>query len=55
VILTGARRRRYAQVRVVALLAVSIALAIGVLRQPLFVPLLIPLIPCALVAWLRPA
>lgn len=42
-----ARRKRYALVRVLALLVVSFALAVGIFRQPLFVPLLIPLVPMA--------
>ncbi len=46
------RRRNYARVRVVSLLVVSGLLAVGVFRQPLFVPLLIPLVPSVLVALL---
>jgi hypothetical protein len=46
VVLGPTRRRAYARVRVLALLIISFALAVGIFRQPLFVPLLIPLLPC---------
>ena len=52
-VLGPARRQVYARVRVLALVIVSVALAVGIFRQPLFVPLLIPLAPCLAVA-LRP-
>jgi len=47
--LSGERRRRYATVRVLSLLVVSAALATGIFRQPIFVALLIPLVPAVLV------
>ncbi len=43
--------RRYAQIRVVELILVSLLLAVGIFRQPLWVHVLLPLIPCALVAF----
>jgi hypothetical protein len=43
-------RRRYAQLRMLELLLVSIAVAVGLLHQPLLVPLLIPAATCAVVA-----
>lgn len=49
--LAVARRRRYAQVRVVLLLAVSALAAIGVLHQPLWVPILTAIIPLSIIAF----
>jgi len=43
------RRRAYARVRALSLLIISVALAVGIFRQPLLVPLLIPLAPFATV------
>jgi hypothetical protein len=45
------RARRYSQIRVGLLSLVALLLAVGVLRQPLWAPLLIPFAPLALVAW----
>jgi len=42
-------RRRYAQVRVIELLAVSILCAVGVLHQPLWIPILTAIVPLATV------
>ena len=41
----------YARFRVAMLLLVSLLLAVGVFKQPLLVPVLWPLIPCAVVAF----
>ncbi len=50
-ILGAARRRRYARARVVELLLVSALCAIGVLHQPLWIPILTAIIPLAIVAF----
>jgi hypothetical protein len=44
-------RRRYAQLRVVGLLALSILCAVGVLHQPLGIPILTAIMPLAVVAF----
>jgi hypothetical protein len=44
-------RRRYAQLRVLGLLAVSILCGIGVLHQPLGIPLLTAIMPLAVIAF----
>lgn len=49
--LAVARRRTYAQVRVVMLLAVSAMTAIGVFHQPLWVPILTAIMPLAIIAF----
>ncbi len=46
-----ASRRRYARIRIAGLLAVSALAAIGVLHQPLFVPISWPLVPLAIIAF----
>ena len=51
--LAAARRRAYARRRVVGLLLVSVLCAVGVLHQPLWIPLLSALAPLALVAFGR--
>lgn len=43
-------RQRYAQVRVVVILLVSVGLALGVFRQPLWVPSLVAFLPLLLLA-----
>lgn len=49
--LAVARRRRYAQARVVLLLAVSALCAIGVFHQPLWIPILTAIMPLAIVGF----
>lgn len=49
--LGDARRRKYARVRVVMLLAISALCAIGVLHQPLWVPILTAIVPLAVVGF----
>jgi hypothetical protein len=44
-------RRRYAQVRVALLLGVSLLGAVGVLVQPLWVPILVAFMPLAVLAF----
>ena len=44
-------RRRYARIRIACLLAVSALAAIGVLHQPLFVPISWALVPLAIIAF----
>jgi Domain of unknown function (DUF4105) len=51
-ILPAAAARGYARARVVMLLAMAAALAVGVLKQPLWAPLLAPLIPALAVGFL---
>ncbi|MFH2009842.1 MAG: DUF4105 domain-containing protein [bacterium] len=51
VILGPRRRQRYAWVRLGWLLLVALLLLSGVLIQPLWVPLLIPALPCLLLIW----
>lgn len=46
-----ARRRRYAQARVVLLLAVSALCAIGVFHQPLWIPILTAIAPLAIIGF----
>lgn len=45
------RRRKYAQLRVLLLLAVSALTAIGVFHQPLWVPILTAIMPLAIIAF----
>jgi uncharacterized protein DUF4105 len=45
------RRRKYARFRVGMLAAVALLHLVGVLKQPLFAPILWPLIPCAVVGF----
>lgn len=47
-------RRGYARVRVALLLGVSLLGALGVLVQPLWVPILVAFMPLAVVAFDRP-
>jgi hypothetical protein len=47
------RRRKYARVRVVMLLAISALCAIGILHQPLWVPILTAIVPLAVVGFWR--
>lgn len=49
--LTRERRVRYAQLRVVGLLLVSALCAVGVLHQPLWIPILTAIVPLALIAF----
>ncbi len=49
--LSGERRARYAQLRVVGLLLVSALCAAGVLHQPLWIPILTAIIPMSLIAF----
>jgi len=49
--LSVVRRRKYAQVRVVMLLAVSAMAAVGVFHQPLWVPILTAIMPLAVIAF----
>lgn len=51
--LASARRRRYALGRIALLAAVSLLLAVGLFRQPLWLLVPIPLLPLALVVWPR--
>lgn len=44
-------RRRYARLRLTALGLFALGLLVGVFRQPLWVPLLLPTLTCALAAW----
>jgi len=46
-----ARRRKYAQLRVVLLLAVSAMCAAGVFHQPLWVPILTAIVPLSIIAF----
>ena len=50
-VLSIPRRRTYAQLRVVLLLAVSALTAIGVFHQPLWVPILTAITPLAIIAF----
>ncbi|MBA3460524.1 MAG: DUF4105 domain-containing protein [Deltaproteobacteria bacterium] len=45
------RRRKYARVRVMMLLAISALCAIGVLHQPLWIPILTAIVPLAVVGF----
>jgi hypothetical protein len=45
------RRRRYARVRVAGLLLVSALCAVGVLHQPLWIPILSALLPLSIIAF----
>lgn len=47
------RRFRYARARVVMLLAISVACAVGILRQPLWIPILTAIAPNAILLWRR--
>jgi hypothetical protein len=49
--LSLARRRRYARVRVAGLLLASALCAIGLLHQPLWIPILSALLPLAIIAF----
>jgi hypothetical protein len=49
--LAAGRRRRYAQVRVAMVAAASALAAVGVLRQPLWVPALVAFLPLLLIAF----
>jgi Domain of unknown function (DUF4105) len=49
--LSPARRRLYARVRVVGLLAVSLLCAVGLFHQPLWVPILTAIMPLAIIAF----
>lgn len=53
--LSPTRRRQYARVRVVALMLVSILSVLGVLHQPLWTVIVLPLIPCLVAALMTPA
>jgi len=53
-VLGAARRRAYATVRIAGLLLVSALCGIGVLHQPLWIPVLSALLPFALMAMIRP-
>lgn len=50
-LLSVPRRRKYAQVRVVLLLAISAMTAIGVFHQPLWVPILTAIMPLAIIGF----
>lgn len=52
-LLDESRRVRYARARVVMLLVLSIACAIGILKQPLWVPILTAIVPHAILLWRR--
>jgi hypothetical protein len=54
-LLGGARRRRYAQLRIAGLMLVSVLRGVGVLVQPLWVPILVAFMPLAVVAFDLPA
>ncbi|MBC7974270.1 MAG: DUF4105 domain-containing protein [Myxococcales bacterium] len=51
-VLSGERQRRYARARLIMLGAILVLSLVGVLTQPLLMPLLWPLIPIAAVAFL---
>jgi hypothetical protein len=53
--LRPAWRRRYAQVRVALVVLASLACALGILRQPLWLPILVVFLPMAVLAFTRPA
>ena len=48
--LSASRRQRYAQVRVACLALVSLLMAVGVLVQPLWVPMLVAFLPMVILA-----
>jgi hypothetical protein len=48
--LRGTWRVRYARARVAVLAALSLAVAVGLLRQPLFLLILMPALPCLAIA-----
>jgi hypothetical protein len=50
-LLGAPRRRRYARIRVAGLLLVSALCGLGVLHQPLWIPILSALLPLAIVAF----
>jgi hypothetical protein len=50
-VLGEVRRRRYARIRVVGLLLASVLCAVGVLRQPLWIPILTAIMPLAIIAF----
>ncbi len=52
-LLSEQRRARYARVRVVMLLVISIACAVGLLKQPLWIPILTAIAPNAILLWRR--
>ena len=52
-LLSEQRRARYARVRVVMLLVISIACAVGILKQPLWIPILTAIAPNAILLWRR--
>ena len=51
--LSNSRRRRYTQVRVLGLLLVSSLCALGILHQPLWIPILTAVMPLTLIAFPR--
>jgi hypothetical protein len=53
-ILRGDSRRKYAQIRAGMVVWASIFCAIGIFRQPLWIPILCAFVPHALVAWIEP-
>jgi len=54
VVWTGARRRRYAEIRAGMVVWVSLLRAVGLFRQPLWVPIVVAFVPHALIAWVEP-
>jgi hypothetical protein len=52
-LLDEGRRYRYARARVVLLLAISILCGLGILKQPLWIPILTAIVPNAILLWRR--
>jgi hypothetical protein len=53
-ILRGEPRRKYAQIRAGMVVWASIFCAVGIFKQPLWIPILCAFVPHALVAWIEP-
>ena len=54
VVWKGKRRRRYAEIRAGMVVWVSLLRAVGIFRQPLWVPIVVAFVPHALIAWVEP-
>jgi len=53
-ILKGASRRRYAQIRAGMIVWSSLLCAVGIFKQPLWIPIACAFVPHALIAWIEP-
>lgn len=53
-ILRGDSRRKYAQVRAGMVVWASILCAVGIFKQPLWIPIVCAFVPHALIAWIQP-